>query len=90
MGILVSGNTQQLKNNHVIKGKQTMKNVNELRDQLADTFTALSNGDIEAKTAKELANLAGKMINSAKVQLEYHALRSDHDAKITFLHSTDK
>jgi hypothetical protein len=42
------------------------------------------------KAASELANLAGKMINSAKVQLEYHALRKDEDIKIAFLHSQDK
>jgi len=32
-----------------------------------------------------MANLAGKMINSAKVQLDYHALRKDTPS-IKFLH----
>jgi hypothetical protein len=54
-----------------------MKNITELRDQLAEVFTELRNGTAEAKNVSELANLAGKMINSAKVQLEYHALRGD-------------
>ena len=54
-----------------------MKNVEELRDQLAAVFTALQNGVIEHKDAAELANLAGKMINSAKVQVEYYALRKE-------------
>ena len=54
-----------------------MKNVNELRDQLAEVFTSLKNGAIEHKDAAELANLAGKMINSAKVQVEYFALRKE-------------
>ena len=67
-----------------------MRNVNELREQLAATFAGLNSGAIEAAEAKELANLAGKMINSAKVQLEYHALRGEDKTKITFLHSTDK
>jgi hypothetical protein len=34
-------------------------------------------GDIKPKEAGELANVAGKMINSAKVQLEYYALRKE-------------
>jgi len=48
-----------------------------LRDQLAEVFTSLKNGAIEHKDAAELANLAGKMINSAKVQVEYYALRKE-------------
>jgi hypothetical protein len=61
-----------------------MKNITELRDQLAEVFTDLRNGTVEAKSASELANLAGKMINSTKVQLEYHALRGDQPT-IAFL-----
>jgi hypothetical protein len=36
-----------------------------------------------------MANLAGKMINSAKVQLEYHALRKDKPS-IKFLHAKER
>ena len=54
-----------------------MKNVEELRTQLAEVFTGLQNGTIKHKDASELANLAGKMINSAKVQVEYYALRKE-------------
>jgi hypothetical protein len=54
-----------------------MKNVNELRDQLAEVFNGLKTGAIKHKDAAELANLAGKMINSAKVQVEYYALRKE-------------
>lgn len=54
-----------------------MNNITELRDQLAEVFSELRNGTIEAKNVSELANLAGKMINSAKVQLEYHALKGE-------------
>jgi hypothetical protein len=54
-----------------------MKNVNELRDQLAIVFAGLQNGTIQHKDAAELANLAGKMINSAKVQVEYYTLREE-------------
>ena len=54
-----------------------MKNVTELRDQLAEVFAGLRNGSVKHKDAAELANLAGKMINSAKVQLEYYTLRQE-------------
>tara|TARA_R110001606_G_C14958926_1_gene601649 strand:+ start:332 stop:535 length:204 start_codon:yes stop_codon:yes gene_type:complete len=66
-----------------------MKNVSELRDHLSEVFDELRAGNIEAKSASELANLAGKMINSAKVQLDYHDMRKDENVKITFLHSED-
>jgi|TARA_R110000787_G_scaffold823_5_gene3023 hypothetical protein len=62
-----------------------MKNVVELRTQLAIAFEGLSNGELSSKDASEMANLAGKMINSAKVQLDYHALRKDTPS-IKFLH----
>lgn len=54
-----------------------MKNVNTLRDELADVFAQLRAGTIKPGEAAELANLAGKMINSAKAQIEYYALRKE-------------
>ena len=74
-----------------VKGsKNKINNVDELRNNLAEVFDALRDGEIAHKEAKEIANLAGKMINSAKVQLDYHGLRKDEDFKIKFLHSEDK
>ena len=49
-------------------------NVNELRDELATAFLELRSGQMKPVQAAELANLGGKMIASAKVQLEYFAL----------------
>lgn len=54
-----------------------MKNAKELRDELAQTFAQLKSGTIKPSEAAELANLAGKMIASAKVQVEYFALRKE-------------
>jgi hypothetical protein len=54
-----------------------MKNVTQLRDELAEVFDSLRMGAIKPKEAGELANVAGKMINSAKIQLEYYALRKE-------------
>lgn len=61
-----------------------MKNAEELRDELAQTFVQLKAGEIKASEAAELANLAGKMIASAKVQVEYFALRNE-SPRIKFL-----
>ena len=66
-----------------------MKNVDELRTGLSEVFEKLRAGEIKPKEAAELANLAGKMINSAKVQVEYYALRKEQPY-ISFLTSTDK
>lgn len=51
-----------------------MKNCHELRTELAKVFESLRQGETEMKTAAELANIAGKIIASAKVQVEYYAL----------------
>ena len=46
-----------------------MQNCDELRAELAQTFAKLKAGEIKPSEAAELANLAGKMIGSAKVQV---------------------
>ena len=54
-----------------------MKNAEELRAELSQTFAQLKAGEIKPGEAAELANIAGKMIGSAKVQVEYYALRKE-------------
>jgi hypothetical protein len=54
-----------------------VKNADELRSELAEVFAKLKAGQIKPGEAAELANLAGKMINSAKAQVEYYALRKE-------------
>ena len=65
-----------------------MKNAEELRDELAQTFAQLKSGAIKPSEAAELANLAGKMIASAKVQVEYFALRKE-SPRIKFLEAAE-
>ena len=65
-----------------------MKNAEELRAELAQTFAQLKAGEIKPGEAAELANLAGKMIASAKVQVEYFALRKE-SPRIAFLESNE-
>jgi hypothetical protein len=48
----------------------------------------LKAGEIKSSEAAELANLAGKMIGSAKVQVEYYALRKERP-RIEWLESSN-
>lgn len=61
-----------------------MNTASELRAELARVFFQLKSGEIKHSDAAELANLAGKIIASAKVQVEYAALRKEQP-QITFL-----
>lgn len=54
-----------------------MKNIQELRNQLTEVFTALREQTIDVKVAAEMNNTAGKIINSLKVELEYAELRKE-------------
>jgi hypothetical protein len=65
-----------------------MKNVKELRSELADVFGKLKDGHIKPQQAGTLANIAGKMISSAKSQIEYYSLRGEKP-NIKFLDSDD-
>lgn len=61
-----------------------MKNCDELRNELAIVFERLKAGEIKPGEAAEMANIAGKMINSAKAQIEYYTLRKE-SPRIGFL-----
>lgn len=65
-----------------------MKNVAELREKLADAYEKVEKSHMKPVVGAELANIAGKMINSAKVQIEYYALRKE-TPKIAFLESSE-
>jgi len=52
-----------------------MKTITVLRNELCTTFQDLKSGTIEPKIASEMNNAAGKIINTAKVQLEYATMR---------------
>lgn len=54
-----------------------MKSIEDLRNHLATIFEDLKAGQTKASEAKELANVAGKIIGTTKVQLAYCALRKE-------------
>ena len=51
-----------------------MKTVTDLRNELCNTFDELKAGNITPKVASEMNNSAGKIINTLKVQLDYHTM----------------
>lgn len=61
-----------------------MQNIEELRSSLLENYENLKAGKIEIKPAKELANIAGKIINTLRVQLDYNTLTGNTE-KIPFL-----
>ncbi len=52
-------------------------NIVELRSVLAETLRDLRSGDLDRHVAGEIANMAGKITNTLKVQLEYADLRKE-------------
>jgi hypothetical protein len=54
-----------------------VKTITDLRANLAEVFVSLRNGKTEIDEAEVLANVAGKMINSARTQIEYSIARNE-------------
>ena len=61
-----------------------MQNITDLRKSLADNYTKLKAGKMNVALGKELANTAGKIINSCKAQLDYQSMIGTK-SKIDFL-----
>ena len=62
-----------------------MKDIKELRDEQILVYEQLKQGKIGQSQAKELANVAGKIMGSAKLQMEYNKLVGSKDSPIKFL-----
>jgi hypothetical protein len=54
-----------------------MKDIGELRNELAVLFDQIKTELIDVKQAAEMNNSAGKIIQSLKVELDYAALRQE-------------
>jgi hypothetical protein len=54
-----------------------MTTITDIRDQLIEVFNGLRDGNVDIKDAVEINNTAGKIINTAKVQIAYSALRGE-------------
>jgi len=66
-----------------------MENITDLRTSLADNYKKMKAGKMGLNVGKELANTAGKIINSLKVELEYNSMM-DIKGEIEFLKKKDK
>jgi hypothetical protein len=49
-----------------------MKNVKDLRDSLIESFEGVKHENQPLNTAKQLANTAGRILGSVKLELEYN------------------
>jgi hypothetical protein len=61
-----------------------MQNIEELRVSLLDNYEQMKTKKMDLKMGKELANTAGKIINSLKVELDYNSMIGEKK-KIKFL-----
>jgi len=61
-----------------------IKNIEDLREDLLIIYENLRDGEIGLREAKERNNTAGKVLNSAKLQLEYNVFTKSK-AKVDFL-----
>jgi hypothetical protein len=59
------------------KTVKQVKTITDLRNNLAEVFVSLRSGKTELDEAEVLANVAGKMINSARTQIEYSIARNE-------------
>jgi len=62
-----------------------MKDVTALRNDLLDVYKKTKATEIDLDVTKELANIAGKIIKSAAIELAYNQFTKQPDKKIAFL-----
>jgi len=60
-------------------------NVTQLRNDLIKVYEQLRKGEIGIQEAKELANVSGKIVSSAKTQMEYNKMTGNKNNTINFL-----
>lgn len=64
--------------------KMYVNNNTSLRNDLLDVYNQMRLGKIGLRQAKEVANVAGKVVSSAKAQLDYNVTIGRPDNKIDF------
>ena len=52
--------------------KNKIKNIEDLRNELLDVYSKMQKGEIGIREGKENANVCGKIMTSAKIQMEYN------------------
>jgi ribosomal protein L17 len=64
--------------------EKPINNIHDLTQDLTKNYNKLVKGQLTEKRAKEISNMAGKIINSAKTQLEYNSYMK-YNRPISFL-----
>jgi hypothetical protein len=64
-------------------------NVTELRNDLIEVYQKLRVNEIGVQEAKELANVSGKIVSSAKTQMEYNKMTGNKNNTIKFLQANE-
>jgi len=54
-----------------------IKNITDLRKLLCKSIIETRNGDIENNTMSEISNASGKIMQTAKLEMEYSRLRKE-------------
>jgi hypothetical protein len=65
-------------------------NVLDLRNDLLDVYQKMRDGSIDIENAREAANVCGKILSTAKLQLQYNEVMKYTDRKINFLDVKEK
>lgn len=66
---------------------KTPKDINELRDELLTAYEWVKSDPRRANQVKEMANTAGKVLGTLKLQLEYAAMKGE-EPDIPFMGKT--
>jgi hypothetical protein len=56
-----------------MSAEKKIENISDLTADLTANYNKLVKGQLTEKRDKEISNMAGKIINSAKCQLEYNS-----------------
>lgn len=66
-----------------------MRNIKELRNELADNFKQLKEGSMDVKQATEMNNTAGKMIQTVMMELKQIEITGSNE-QVPFLRYEEK
>lgn len=60
-----------------------MKSINNIKQDLSNLYDELLNGQVELKTASELANIAGKLLKAEQLDLAREVFLSGKPNRLT-------
>ena len=60
-----------------------MKNMNDVRQQMSELYDQLKSGEIDLKTASELANITGKFLKAEQLELARDIFLNNQKPTIT-------